>query len=188
MRVPGRMPKSPSSQGERKQGDLSERKVMTKKLKEVVIPKEKAAFRLDGRGRWHSEDGEFLNRKIIEHFHLSIRKDKQGFHLMQRHRDFREKVYFPYEDTPLFVFDVLKGENIALVLNTRKRVKLMPGKLLIRDDDLYIRLGEDRAKFTEHALIRLSPFLEFEGERAFIKVKGRRYRIPDAGRDEVVPC
>jgi hypothetical protein len=152
---------------------------MTKKLREVVIPRDRAAFRLDSRGRWHGEHGEFLHKKIIEHFHSSIKKDKQGFHLMQRHRDFREKVYFPYEDTPLFVFDVLKGENIALVLNTRKRVKLMPGKLLIRDDDLYIRLGEDRAKFTEHALIRLSPFLEFEGERVFIRVKSRRYGIPE---------
>jgi len=154
---------------------------MTKKIREVVIPKEKAVFRLDGRGRWHSEEGEFLHRKIIEHFHASIRKDEQGFHLMQKHRDFREKVYFPYEDTALFVFDVVKGENIELVLNTRKRVKLMPRKLFIRDDELYIRLGEDRAKFTEHALIRLSPFLEFEEEETFVKVKGRRYRIPNKG-------
>ena len=154
---------------------------MTKKIREVVVPKEKAVFRLDGRGRWQSEEGAFLHRKIIEHFHASIRKDKQGFHLMQKHRDFREKVYFPYEDTALFVFDVVKGENIEVVLNTRKRVKLMPRKLFIRDDELYIRLGEDRAKFTEHALIRLSPFLEFEEEAAFVKVKGRRYRIPHKG-------
>jgi hypothetical protein len=156
-----------------------DRKAVTKKITEVVIPKEKALFRLDGRGRWHSEEGEFFHRKIIEHFHASIRKDKHGFHLMQKHRDFREKVYFPYEDTALFVFDVFKGENIELVLNTRKRMKLMPRKLFIRDDELYIRLGEDRAKFTEHALIRLSPFLEFEGEEAFIQVKGRKYRIPE---------
>jgi hypothetical protein len=152
---------------------------MTKKLKEVVVPKEQAVFWLDGRGRWHGESGEFRHRKIIEHFHSSIRKDKQGFHLMQRHRDFREKVYFPYEDTALFVFDVLKGENLELVLNTRKRMKLMPRKLFIRDDDLYIRIGEDSAKFTEHALIRLSPFLEFEEDQVFVKVKGRRYKIPE---------
>jgi hypothetical protein len=152
---------------------------MTKKLKEVVIPKEQAVFRLDGRGRWHGGDGEFLHRRIIEHFHASIRKDKQGFHLVQRHRHFREKVYFPYEDTPLFVFDVIKGENIEIVLNTRRRMKLMPRKLFIRDDDLYIRLGEDRAKFTEHALIRLSPFLEFEEDHAFVRVKNRKYKIPE---------
>jgi len=152
---------------------------MTKKLKDVVVPKEKAVFWLDGRGCWHGESGKFLHRKIIEHFHSSIRKDKDGFHLMQRHRDFREKVYFPYEDTPLFVFDVREGENIELVLNTRKRMKLMPKKLFIRDDDLYLRVGEDRVKFTEQALIRLSPFLEFEDDRVFVKVKGRRYRIPE---------
>lgn len=152
---------------------------MTKRIREVVIPKDQAVFFLDGRGRWHGQEGEFLHRKIIEHFHASIRKDKQGFHLMQRHRHFREKVYFPYEDTPLFVFDVVAGETIELVLNTRKRMKLMPRKLFIRNDDLYVRLGEDWAKFTEHALIRLSPLLEFEEDRAFIKVKGRRYKIPE---------
>jgi len=155
---------------------------MTKKLRELVIPKEKAAFRLDGRGRWHGEAGEFLHRKIIKHFHASIRKDRQGFHLMQRHRDYREKVYFPYEDTPLFVFDVLTGENIEIVLNTGKRMKLVPKNLFIRDDDLYIRLGEDRAKFTENALIRLSPFLEFEKDQALFKAEGRRCKISEEGR------
>lgn len=152
---------------------------MTKKLREVVIPKEQAVFRLDGRGRWHGENGEFLHKKIIEHFHCSIRKDKGGFHLMQRHRDYREKVYFSYEDTPLFVFDVLKGESIELVLNTRKRMRLQPTKLFIRDDDLFIRLGEDTAKFTDHALIRLSPNLTFEGDEAFVRFKGRKYKIPE---------
>ena len=152
---------------------------MGSRLKQVVIPKEKAVFWLDGRGRWHGEGGKFQHRKIIEHFHSSIRKDKQGFHLMQRHRDFIEKVYFSYEDTPLFVFDVLMAEKIELVLNTRKRIKLMPRKLFIHDEDLYLRVGEDTAKFTEQALIRLSPLLEFEENKAFVKVGGRRYSIPD---------
>jgi hypothetical protein len=58
-------------------------------------------------------------------------------------------------------------------------MKLRPRRLFIQDDDLYIQLGEDRAKFTEHALIRLSPFLEFEEDQVFVKVKGRRYKIPE---------
>ena len=145
-----------------------------------MIPRNQAAFRLDGRGRWHGEGGEFLHRRIIEHFHASIRKDEEGFHLLQKHPDFVEKVYFPYEDTPLFVFDVLEGEAFELVLNTRKKMKLMPRKLFIRNDDLYMRAGGDRIKFTEQALVKISPFLAFEEERAFIKVRGRRYRIPEA--------
>lgn len=150
-----------------------------KRPRDVVIPKEQALFRLDGRGRWHGVNGEFLHKKIIEHFHASIRKDGQGFHLMQKHRHFREKVYFPYEDTPLFVFDVLTDEEVQLVLNTRKRMTLMPRRLFIRDDELYIRLGEDMAKFTDHALIRLSPLLEFTDDETFVKFRGRRYRIPE---------
>jgi hypothetical protein len=181
-------PKPVGFSGNRQKGEPSEEKTMRKKPKEVVIPRDQAAFRLDGRGRWYSEEGEFLHRKIIEHFHASIRKDEGGFHLMQKHRDFKERVYFPYEDTPLFVFDVVKGERIELILNTRRKMKLSPRKLFIQDDELYMRAGEDRVKFTDHALIKLSPFLEFEEDRAFIRVRGRRYRIPDAGRDEVVPC
>jgi hypothetical protein len=150
-----------------------------KKQKEVVIPMHKAVFRLDGKGRWHSEGGEFLHRRIIDHFHASIRKDSDGFHLMQRHRDFTEKVYFAYEDTPLFVFDILKGEKIRLVLNTKKKVKLLVTKLFLQGNHLYMRTGEDRVKFTERALLQISPFLEFEQDRAYIKIKGRRYRIPE---------
>ena len=152
---------------------------MTKKLKEVVVPREEAVFRLDRRGRWHGEGGEFRHKRIIDHFHASIRKDKDGFHLMQRHRDFREKVYFPYEDTPLFVFDVIKGEEIRLILNTGRKMKLQPKKLFIRGDDLYMRAGDDRIKFTERALIRISPFLAFEGTQTYIKFRGRRYKIPE---------
>jgi hypothetical protein len=163
----------------REKGKPFTKKALMKKRKEVVIAKDKALFRLDGRGRWHSEAGEFLHRKIIEHFHASIRKDEDGFHLMQKHRDFREKVYFPYEDTPLFAFDVLKGEKIELILNTRRKMKLSPKKMFIQDDELYMRAGEDRVKFTDHALIKLSPFLEFEGDQAYIKVRGRRYKIPE---------
>jgi hypothetical protein len=152
---------------------------MTKKLKQLVVPREKALFRLDERGRWHGEGGEFLHPKIIDHFHGSIRKDAGGFHLMQKHRNFVEKVYFPFEDTPLFVFDVRKGEGVHLVLNTKRKIKLMARKLYIRNDHLYLDIGEDRVKFTEQALVKISPFLEFEENRAFIRVKGRRYRIPE---------
>ena len=152
---------------------------MEKEIKEVVIPKDEAAFRLDDRGRWHGVDGEFLHPRIIEHFHRSIRKDEAGFHLAQKHGAFKEKVYFPYEDTPLFVIDILKGENMVLVLNTKKRMKLTPRRLFIRGDHLYLHAGEDRVKFTEKALIKIAPFLDFQGDRVFIQVKGERCRIPE---------
>jgi len=152
---------------------------MGKKITEVVIPRDEAAFRLDDRGRWHGVDGEFLHPRIIDHFHRSIRKDGAGFHLAQRHGAFKEKVYFPYEDTPLFAIDLLKGENILLILNTKKRMKLTPRRLFIRGDHLYMHAGEDRVKFTEEALIKISPFLDFEEDRVFIHVKGERHRIPE---------
>ena len=150
---------------------------MANKLKEVVISKEDAIFWLDKNGFWHYGSEKFQHRKIINYFHSSIRKDKDGYHLMQTHRDFKEKVYFPYEDTALFVFDVIKHEDVILVLNTRKRINLKPKKLFIKDDNLYMHVGEDRVKFTEQVLIRISDLLEYENDQYFIRIRGRTYKI-----------
>lgn len=160
---------------------------MARKRKVVVIPKEQAIFRLDGYGNWHGPQGRFQNRKIIEHFHLSIRRDEQGYHLTQTHRDWKEKVYFPYEDTALFVFGVVKGERVVLVLNTGKRVGLKPRNLFVKDDDLYMKLGNEIIKFTDRGLIPLADFLEGDEKRLFIRVRGRRYRIrEEAAGDRVL--
>lgn len=153
--------------------------MMKRKLEELVIPKEKAIFWLDKHGFWHTEMGKFENQKIIKQFHLSIKKDDDGYYLEQEHRHFREKVYFKYEDTALFVFHVIKGEEIILVLNTGKRVKLKPRRLFINGDFLYMYMGEDRLKFAEMALITISDYMEDKDGKFFIKVNGRRYLIPD---------
>lgn len=163
---------------------IKEAERMSGKRKEVVIPKEQAVFRLDEQGRWwHIEQGLFQNPRIIAHFHACIRLDEQGYHLAQDHRDIHEKVYFPYADTALFVFDVIIGEeDVTLVLNTGKRERLRPRKLFIQDDNLYMRLGEHRVRFTGDALVRISNLLEFDDEEnAYIRVRGRRYAIPREG-------
>jgi hypothetical protein len=150
---------------------------MPKKLREVVIPKEQALFWLDKHGFWHNEHEKFQHRRIINHFHSSIRKDKDGFYLLQTHRDYREKVYFFYEDTALFVFDVLKQEEVILILNTKKRMKLKPKKLFVKNDNLYMDQGEDSIKFSEQALIRIANLLEYVEDQVFIRTGGRRYRV-----------
>jgi len=147
--------------------------------REVVIPKEKSRFWLDEHGFWHNGHEKFRHPKIIRHFHACIRKDRDGFHLFQEHGGFTEKAYFHYEDTALFVFDVIKGEDVILVLNTEKRMKMKPRRLFIENDSLYIQFGEDRIKFTEHALIRIADLLEDENERCYIRIRGRRYQVPE---------
>jgi hypothetical protein len=146
-------------------------------LKQVVIPKEKAVFWLDKNGFWHNEGGKFEHRRIINYFHRCIRKDQHGYHLAQEHGDFKEKVYFPYEDTALFVFDVIKHDEITLVLNTKKQIKLKPRKLFIKGDSLYMDAGDDRIKFSEQALIQVAAFMEEHHDKLFMRVRGRRYRI-----------
>ncbi len=150
-----------------------------KELPEHVIPKEKAVFWLDGRGFWHTAKGKFENRNIINYFHSCIRKDADGYYLRQEHREYREKVYFLYEDTALFVVHILKNDDIILVLNTGEKVKLKPRRLFVNGESLYMMLGEERVKFTEEALLRITDYMEDEAGQFFIHVKGRKYRIPE---------
>ena len=150
---------------------------MNKKQTEIVIPKEQAAFWLNEKGRWHNAHGEFQHKKIIDYFHSSIQKDEKGYYLFQERGDLREKVYFHYEDTALFAVDLIKDKDITLILNTKRRIKLKPKNLFTRNDNLYMRLGQETIKFAERGLMKISDLLEFSGEQYFIKVKNRRYRI-----------
>ena len=144
---------------------------------EIVIPKENAVFRLDANGCWHNKSGRFRNKKIIDFFHASIRKDADGYFLFQNRENITEKVYFPYEDTALFVFDVILSDPITLVLNTGERSSLEPQKLFAQNDGLYVTIGDHRVKFTERSLMAISGLMTFEVENYFIRQAGQRYRI-----------
>lgn len=151
---------------------------MNKSHTETVISKDKAVFWLDKNGRWHNEHGEFQNKKIINYFHSAIRRDAKGYYLFQESGDFREKVYFHHEDTALFAIDLISDPEPTLILNTRKRVKLKPKCLFIRNDCLYMMLDKETIKFTERGLLKISDLLVYEDSKYFIKVKNRRYKIP----------
>ena len=150
---------------------------MKKKRTEIVIPKDEAIFWLGKNGRWYNAHGEFQHKKIIDYFHSSIKKDDNGYFLFQERENLREKVYFHYEDTALFAVDLIKDKDITLILNTKKQIKLKPKNLFTRNDNLYMRMGQETIKFAERGLMKISDLLEFSDEQYFIKVKNRRYRI-----------
>ena len=153
---------------------------MASELKTIEISREDAVFWLDANGSWHNTDGKFRHKKIIDYFHTSIQRDQKGYHLYQAHNNYVEKVYFPYEDKALFVFDVIANHDIMLVLNTKKRIRLKPRKLFIENDKLYMQLGDEVIKFAEQGLMKIASFLEEDGDTLFIRSKNRRYRIPVA--------
>jgi len=86
-------------------------------------------------------------------------------------------VYFPYEDTALFVVDVQIGEEITLVLNTRRSLPLDTGRLWIENDGLYLTDAGERIKFTDRALLKLADRIDFEQDAYFIRAGGGRHRI-----------
>ena len=151
---------------------------MVNKIKEKVIPKEDAVFWLDKNGRWRNAHGKFEHNKIIDHFHSCINRDQDGYYLSQTNGNYREKVYFPYEDQALFVFDVIRQDEITLILNTKKQIVLDPQSLFIKDDNLYMRMGDETIKFVEHGLMKMAPLLEDEAGRFYIRLEDKRYKIP----------
>lgn len=150
---------------------------MSEKPVEVVIPKEKAVFRLDARGRWCNVHGVFRNRRISDYFHAAIRRDEGGYFLRQELGAIIEKVYFPYEDTALFAVDVQLDAGPRLHLNTGREVLLEPEHLLIAGESLYMVSDGERIKFSERAMLKLAEMMEFNADGYFIMVQGRRHRI-----------
>lgn len=150
---------------------------MTQHQREFVIPKEDAVFWLDKDGRWRNEDGRFRHKKIIDHFHASISKDADGYFVCQQRLDCLEKVYFRYEDTALFVFDVSCDPEITLMLNTKKTIWLNPDNLFLQNDNLYVMDGDDKIKFAEYALIKISNLIEEINGQLYITVGPNRYKI-----------
>lgn len=146
------------------------------------MPKEKAVFWLDAYGRWHNKHGVFEHKKIIGFFHSSIRRDADGYHLFQKHGDHAiEKVYFKYEDTALFVFDVnIKDDSdkIRLILNTKDEIPLAPEKLFVQNDNLYMENAGDRIKFIDRALLKLAHRLKFDQHRYRLELSSKTYDIP----------
>ena len=150
---------------------------MTRLLREVIIPKEAAVFRLDKQGRWCNQHGPFEHKKISDYFHRCIRLDKSGYCVCQERNNIKEKVYFHYEDTVFFVFDIEKRDPVRLILNTGRRIKLRPDKLWVKEDQLYMLWGRQTVKFAERALLKMSDLLEFEGASYFIRLAGKQYRV-----------
>jgi hypothetical protein len=144
---------------------------------ETVITREKAVFWLDGDGRWHNAHGPFEHKKIIDYFHSAIRMDAGGYFLCQETDDRREKVYFRFADTALFVFDIVDGDNPVLVLNTGEQLALQPEHLYVENDALYLRKGEERVKFTQRCLMKISDRLEIEDGAYFMRISQKRHRI-----------
>ncbi len=150
------------------------------KRTEVIVPKERAVFWMDRFGHWYNEGGRFEHKKIIAYFNASIRKDAQGYFVEQIRGDLCEKVYFNYEDTPLFVVDArIVDEQIQLILNTRETLMLAADSLFIRQDNLYMQRDDERIKFSDRVLLKLADRVEYDGNQYYIATRTGRSPIPE---------
>ncbi len=156
---------------------MSKEKRMEPSQPSLTIPSEKAIFWMDAQGRWRNRHGPFEHKKIIDHFNASIERDQDGYYVTQVNDGIREKVYFRYEDTVLFVVDVVMSDPVKLVLNTSAQIDLQPDAMTISGDQLYIHSGGDRIKFTQRALLKISRMMEYSGEMYYICISEQKYPI-----------
>jgi hypothetical protein len=156
-----------------------EKQASRNKLPEVVIPKENAVFWMDGRGRWCNRHGPFEHKRIIDHFNRSIGRDADGYYVTQERSGIREKVYFNYVDTPLFVVQVTLKNPVQLALNTGATIPLDPRRLFTHADQLYQRSGPDIVKFNDRALMALARHLKDSPEGLSLCLEGQSCLIPE---------
>ncbi|WP_419661733.1 hypothetical protein Dvar_21660 [Desulfosarcina variabilis str. Montpellier] len=152
-------------------------------LPEIVIPKENAVFWMDEHGHWYNRHGRFEHKRIIDYFNRSIAYDKNGYYITQIRDQVREKVYFSYADTPLFVFRIIKGDPLQLQLNTGQTLPIDPTQLFIKDDQLYQRQGEQIIKFSERTLMDMSHYLIERADGLAIRMGEQDVAIPEIEAD-----
>lgn len=155
---------------------------MDEEIKNVVVPKEEAVFRMDGNGVWHNRHGRIAHPRIIEYFNGAIDKDADGFFLYQAYDNIQEKVYFPFEGTAWFAVDVVMSPGITLVLNTRRKVPLLAEALFTEKGCLCMRFGDGYVKFTEKVQRMLSEFIREDGDRLFFQADGGSVEIIETDR------
>lgn len=145
--------------------------------KEIVIPKDKAVFWMDGAGRWHNQHGLFQHKKIIDHFNASIQKDENGYYLTQQSDNIIEKVYFHHAETALFAVDVAFGDPPKMRLNTGIELTIVPTALFICGDDLFYRMENQLVKFNQLALLKVSEKMTFHQGRCILKMQAESIAI-----------
>lgn len=146
---------------------------------EIVISKEDAVFWMDGNGRWHNQHGEFEHKKVVAYFNRSIGYDVDGYFVSQVRGDIQEKVYFPYQETALFVVDIMQNGDLKLLLNTQKQVPLNPEKLFIRNDNLFMHFENQLIKFTDRSMIKLSDRFDDANGKFTIHLHGNHYTLEE---------
>jgi len=147
-------------------------------MKEIIIKKEDAVFWMDANGRWHNQHGEFEHKRVIDYFNRSIDHDAEGYFVSQQRGELIEKVYFAYEETALFVVEILADKTIWLLLNTGKKIALDPKNLMIKNDSLFIRKDHQLIKFNDRSMMKLSNRFEEKDGQFHIRLNNKDYPIP----------
>jgi hypothetical protein len=159
-------------------------KVSDSSIEQRIIQKDHAVFWMDKDGHWQNEHGRFEHPKLIRFFHESIQKDENGYFVFQKTDQFQEKVYFNYEDTAVFVFDISIGKHIRLLLNTGDKIGFEQGRLIQKGDCLYLDTPEHRIKFSQNTLMKLSRYLKDTDGSLTITIDEQSWKVLKADNEE----
>ncbi len=133
---------------------------------------------IDKEGNWYQDGFPILHRWTYLYNNRLLRRDEKGRYYVDEGRG---KVYVYVEDTPFVVKMIEKrSDGFYVTLNDETEEKLDFNNLRMNDEYVpyvTVKNGEFEARFSRPAYYEFTKYLNQEGERFYIEVRGTRYEL-----------
>jgi hypothetical protein len=137
-------------------------------------------IRIDKEGNWYYQDLPIINKEIYLHLNKCLKKDPSGKYVLLMNG---EKCYLEVEDTPYVIQEVCLGSatkrnpSLFVRLNDGTEEELRVDTLRVgKDDVLYCKVKDAQydARFLRASYYQLAKFLQYDGERYYLLVEGKK--------------
>ncbi|MCI0454615.1 MAG: DUF1285 domain-containing protein [Candidatus Dadabacteria bacterium] len=133
---------------------------------------------IDKEGNWYQDGVPILHRWTYLYNNSLLRRDETGRYYVDEGRG---KVYVYVEDTPFVVkMTEKRSDGFYLILNDETEEKLDFYNLKMNDKNVpyvTVKNGEFEARFSRPAYYEFTKYLNQEGDRFYIEVRGTRYEL-----------
>jgi hypothetical protein len=73
--------------------------------------------------------------------------------------------------------DAAIGDTVELLLNTGETIELNPEGLFVCKDHLYLQREDERIKFSDRVLLKLSAFIDYDAGRYYFSSGQERHPL-----------
>ena len=137
-------------------------------------------IRIDKEGNWYYQGLPIINREIYLHLNRCLKRDPSGKYIILMNG---EKCYLEVEDTPYVIQEVSLGSAanhsplLFVQLNDGTEEELRVETLRVgKENVLYCKVREAQydARFLRASYYQLAKFLQYDGERYYLLVEGKK--------------